>query len=138
MLFSFFPCCNILPVLCDNLLMASYSSISPWTLHMMFFILSKANISFVSHTILYKKLGVAEAGVMMALVTLVMLLIWQTNLFLIILWVIYPDVAYRSIVELIIFESELAYYFNLSSKITNVSVCFQLSIFFPSPFLGHF
>lgn len=74
----------------------------------------------------------------MALVTLVMFLIWQTNLFLIILWVIYPDVAYRSIVELIIFESEIAYYFNLSSKIIYLSVCFQLSIFFPSPFLGHF
>ena len=134
MLSSFFPCSNILHVLCNNLLMASYSSISLWTLHMMFFILSKANISYFS----LQKLGVAEAGVMMALVTLVVLLIWQTNLFLIILWVIYPDVAHRSIVELIIFEYELAYYFNLSSKITNVSVCFQLSIFFPSRFLGHF
>ena len=138
MLSSFFPCSNILHVLCNNLLMASYNSISLWTLHMMFFILSKANISFVSHTILYKKLGVVEVGVIMALVTLVMLLTRQTNLFLIILWVIYPDVAYRSIVELIIFESELAYYFNLSSKIINLSICFQLSIFFPSPFLGHF
>ena len=61
----------------------------------------------------------------MALVILVMLLIRQTNLFLIILWVFYADVAYRSIVELIIFESELAYYFNLTSKIINLSICFQ-------------
>ena len=138
MLFNFFPYCNILPVLCNNLLIASYCTILLWTLHMMFFILSKANILFVSHTILYKKLGVAEVGVIMALVTLVMLLTWQTILLLIILWVIYLDVAHRSIVELIIFESELAYYFNLRSKITNLGVCFQLSIFFPSPFLGHF
>ena len=64
--------------------MASCNSISLLTLHMMSFILSKANILFVSHTILYKKLGVAEAGVIMALVTLVMLLTRQTNLFLII------------------------------------------------------